>query len=225
MRSRYHTSGPAWAVNLAPMPVATTSVQTFALELPIEQRAAMVLLRKLKDGSESAAGQVMRRLDADRVQVRGVFAELRREGYVTHETTGHRLTPKGHHASNDIIKDFCFRFSIHTFTHSGGRGSGGGTWSRCSCGTWSTGPHNNDRFGEGRIRTAQNAHLKDVTSGVWPTRRLTDFLNEVVPLKFDFASGSHELAPPADAAGLKHGAAGTEVLPAAPILSSGGPTP
>lgn len=185
-RPRHHTRGPAWAVNLGNAPMAPAPVQTFALELPIEQRATLVFLRKLKDGPDSAAGQVMRRLDADKVAF-GKWAELRSEGYVTHEPKlgGHRLTPKGHHASNDIIKDFCFRYSIHVFTLSGGRGSGGGTWSRCSCGTWSTGPHNNDRYGESRLRTAQSAHIRDVDSGVWPTRTLTDFLNKVDPLTLD----------------------------------------
>lgn len=190
MRTRYHTRNPAWSVNLSDTPMPTAPVQTFALELPIEQRAAFVFLRKLKDGTHSAAAAVMRRLDAEKVAFRGVFAELRQEGYVTFEGTGHRLTPKGLFASNDIIKDFCFRYSIHVFTLSGGRGSGGGTWCRCSCGTWSTGPHNNDRFGESRIRTAQASHIKDVESGVWPTRTLTEHMNRVKPLTLDLTSGS-----------------------------------
>lgn len=46
MRSRYHTKGPAWAVNLSPATPLAAPVQAFALELPIEQRAAFVLLRK-----------------------------------------------------------------------------------------------------------------------------------------------------------------------------------
>lgn len=216
MRTRYHTRNSAWSVNLSDTPMPAAPVQTFALELPIEQRAAFVFLRKLKDGAHSAAAAVMRRLDADKVAFRGVFAELRREGYVTHEPTGHRLTPKGLFASNDIIKDFCFRYSIHVFTLSGGRGSGGGTWCRCSCGTWSTGPHNNDRFGEGRIRTAQSSHIKDVEGGVWPTRTLTEHMNTVDPLKFDF-SGKPSTSSKENAATPEHpGAVVASVSAAAP---------
>lgn len=181
-------------------------VQQFALELPIEQQFALVYLRK--SGAESAASLICRRLEQEgtRFPVGGPWRDLRREGYVTYEpvgrnrvSPGHRLTPRGMHASSDIIKHLCFKYSIHVFTHSGGRGSGGGTWTRCSCGTWSSGPHNNDRYGEGRIRTAETAHWRDVTTGAWPVRTAAEQLNRFSPLKFDFQSGNALLAPPADA--------------------------
>jgi hypothetical protein len=194
MRARHHTKGPAWAVNLSPALPVAAPVQTFALELPKDQKYALVYLRR--SGPDSAAAQVIRKLDAEKVTFPPTWYPLRQEGYVTFESNvrqgirpGHRLTPKGLATANDIIKDFCFQYSIHVFAISGGRGSGGGTWSRCSCGTWSTGPHNNDHYGEGRLHTAQNAHIKDVTNGVWPTRTLTEFLNKVDPPKFDFNAG------------------------------------
>jgi hypothetical protein len=170
-------------------------VQKSAIELPIDQKYALVFLRRA--GPDSAAAQVIRKLEADKVPfpTGAPWRELRRDGYVTLEPTGHRLTPKGLHAAGDVIKDLCFRYSIHVFSITGGRGSGGGTWSRCSCGTWSTGPHNNDRFGESRIRTAQDSHIRDVTNGVWPTRTLTEHLNRVAPLHLDLNAAEKPESP------------------------------
>lgn len=101
------------------------------------------------------------------------------------------LTPPGLAAVGMIMRELAPRYDIHIFARSGGRGTGRGMISRCSCCTWSRGPEMNTPGGESRIRSAETYHRRAVEDGSWARAKQSrvDFLNEVAPPKFDFSSG------------------------------------
>ncbi len=219
MRTRHHTSGPAWKEPclddgaLMPPMIPPAPVQTSALDLPGEQRFGLVFLRKA--GPDSLASKIIKHLNETGVPfpVGRHWFELRREGYVTRERTGHKLTPRGLHASSDIMRDLAKKFAIHHITRSGGRGSG--TTVTCSCGKFGAGPFATSNGGESRLTTAIGRHFKDIEAGPRNGRPLHEFLNEVAPPRFDFTS----------AGGPRNGATGRvseSEYPVAPMLPSKG---
>lgn len=221
--SRYHNRGPAYAERIPsdqPLPMPAAPVQASAFDLPAEQRFALVYLRKA--GAESLANKIARRLDEAGIPFPDGhhWRALRAEGYVVPGTIGHRLTPKGHRASEDIMRDLAFKYSVHHFIVTGGRGTLAGREISCTCRQFRSGPHPNNRAGDSRIASAQRFHLRQVEQGLPVLRPLEEFLNEYAPLKFNFAfpatAGS---APPAPTAVPESGAAGPDVRPAAPVGS------
>lgn len=102
------------------------------------------------------------------------------------------LTPPGLSAVGAVMRELAPKYGIHIFSRSGGRGTERGMVSRCSCLTFSAGPHMNTRGGDSRIRSSEHAHMCEVESGAWQKRQqsLVHFLNEVAPPRFDFAGPS-----------------------------------
>lgn len=198
IRSRHHASGPAWRERIVDAPPARppsqiAPVQTSALDLPGEQKLALVSL--CRPFATLLAAAVCKCIESASVQYpRGLEGEhhweaLRREGYVTREGFSlHRVTPKGKGAGIAIMRDIAGKYGIpvaerttlHVFTPSGGKGSG--IKSTCSCG-YATPFCRDSRGGESKIRAHQTGHIEEVESGAWGKRRqsLTVFLNEVVP--------------------------------------------
>lgn len=213
-------NGPAWRVNLAsdPRREAPAPVQTSALELPGEQKFALVFLRKA--GPLSIAAKICKRLDEQSVPfpTGEHWRELRREGYITFERTSHRLTPKGNAAASDIMRDLCVKFSIHEFTRSGGKGSG--LKSRCSCG-WTSTYFRDSRGGESQQRSAETFHIRMVGEGKWPPRPVEEFIAEIMARK-ETGSGTTPLLDlvPDIRAAADHDAAGSERM-SIPAASEG----
>lgn len=195
LHSRHHTRGPSWAVRLSsdPLPMPVAPVQVSALDLPGEQKFALVFLRKA--GAESLANKIINHLDEAGIPfpTGNHWRELRSDGYVTLEATGHRLTPKGHRAADDIMRDLAFKYGVHHFIRTGGRGTRAGQEIACTCRQFRSGPHPNNRVGDSRIASAERFHLRQVEQGLPPRRPLEEFLNEYAPLKFNFVfSGQPE---------------------------------
>lgn len=199
LRSRYHTRGPSWAVRLNsdPLPMPAAPIQVSALDLPAEQKFALVYLRK--QGPESLAAKIIKHLDEAGIPfpTGHHWRELRSDGYVTPAAIGHTLTPKGHRAAEDIMRDLAFKYEVHHFIHTGGRGTHAGQESRCTCRQFHCGPHTNTRAGDSRIASAERAHLRAIESGTWRRQSLTDFLNKYQPMTLNFSGG-----PENGAAGL-----------------------
>jgi hypothetical protein len=198
MRPRQRIIGPAWRVNLgsADLPAAPALVQCSALDLSGEQKFALVFLRKA--ARPRTAAKIIEHLNEAGIPfpTQLHWRELRREGYVTLEPNGHRLTPKGNGAAAAIMTDLARKYSVHVFDREGGRGTGRGMITRCSCGSFSAGPHMNTRGGESRITSAEIAHHRDVESGAWEKQRqrLTEFSNFYAPPQFPF-SGPPQSTP------------------------------
>lgn len=191
MRSRYHTNYPCWAVRLNsdPLPMPVVAVQVSALDLPGEQKFGLVFLRK--SGPDSLASKLCARLDEQGIPFpRGAhWTELRSEGYVIPSPTGHKLTPKGHAAASDIMRDLAKKYGLHDIAYS----SSSGLMVRCACAEWHAGPFPKTRSGQLRADAAANGHLREVKAGRWEPQRLKDFLNEVAPPQLNFTSTSREV--------------------------------
>jgi hypothetical protein len=71
-------------------------------------------------------------------------------------------TPSGDAKRRSFTAELCRAWSIHIITRTGGPGTGIAWASRCSCGQFSKSNEPNDRFGDSRLRHAEDAHLRSV---------------------------------------------------------------
>lgn len=71
-------------------------------------------------------------------------------------------TPSGDAKRRGFTADLCRKYSIHIITRTGGPGTRLAWSSRCSCGQFSKHNEPNDRFGDSRLRQAEDAHLRSV---------------------------------------------------------------
>lgn len=187
--------GSCWAtpiVDAPPLhtPLPAVKSDPFLIDLPLGQK--MVLL-KLRKGELAAA--ILDKLKAMSAPepVKADWSACIEASYIrrsfAHSNTGRlELLPPGLSAVNAIMRDLAPKYDIHLFKRSGGHETRTGAISRCSCG-WSSGPHRLTRNVEFVQARHENAHLDMVASGSWkPARPLHEFLNEVMPPRFDFSA-------------------------------------
>lgn len=71
-------------------------------------------------------------------------------------------TPSGDAKRRGFTAELCRTWNVHIIARTGGPGTGLAWHSRCSCGEFRKGPEPNDRFGNSRLRHAEDAHLRDI---------------------------------------------------------------
>ncbi len=193
MRPRHHASGPAWSVNLGepapPLPAPAPEP-----ELPLGQR---IVLLKLRRGELAAA--IREKLAAMSVPepLKSDWSAMIEANYVgrTFVKGGVgklALTPSAHAKVHEIMRGAAVAYGVHLMQRSGNVRGKYGITTRCSCGAFSR-THFSFNGHLGAIIDAEVRHLRAVEAGTWQLReatdRLTNFLNEVSPPRFNFNSG------------------------------------
>lgn len=189
MRARHFRASPCWSERIVDAP--TEETPALATQEPEMSRGQMIALLDIRSGDAESlfakALHCLRAVGSDEPTTADLNA-LRNDGYISWHAHARLdvMTPRGLAKAERIARKVAEDYKLHHISRTGGHASRTGAISRCTCG-WSSGPHRLLRNVESVQARHENAHLDMVAKGTWKQPRpLEDFLNEVLPPRFDF---------------------------------------